>query len=286
MAVTEDTRLSLEGFDTAKEYTILVYAAAGQDNISEFTEVTVETWKEVSVSISVAQKSRELKAGEVYVIKASAVPSDVHLIYRSLNDKIAAVDQNGKVTAIAEGETDITITCREDAKASATVHITVIKPGSSGSVPALNSKLEDANLEYRVTKSDAVNGTVTVSGVKAAGRKKSTITIPATVSKNNYTFKVTAIDKNVFKSCKKKLKSVIIGANVNEIGANCFQKCTKLKSIRFMGTIAPKKVGKNAFKRIKSNCKIYYSKNMRKSELKKLKSKMKSAGKKVIYKKK
>lgn len=286
VAVTEDTRLSLEGFDTAKEYTLLVYAAAGQDNISEFTEVTVETWKEVSVSISVAQKIKELKAGEVYVIKASAAPSDVHLIYRSSNDKIAAVDQNGKVTAIAEGEADITITCREDAKASATVHITVIKPGSNGSVPALNSKLEDANLEYRVTKSDAVNGTVTVSGVKAAGRKKSTITIPATVSKNNYTFKVTAIDKNVFKSCKKKLKSVIIGANVNEIGANCFQKCTKLKSIRFMGTIAPKKVGKNAFKRIKSNCKIYYPKNMRKSELKKLKSKMKSAGKKVIYKEK
>lgn len=222
------------------------------------------------------------------MIKASAAPSDVHLIYRSLNDKIAAVDQNGKVTAIAEGETDIAITCMEDAKASVTVHIKVIKSESSGSdsVPTLNSKVEDANLEYRVTKSDAVNGTVTVSGVKAAGKKKSTITIPATVSKNNYTFKVTAIDKNVFKSCKKKLKSVIIGANVNEIGANCFQKCTKLKSIRFMGTIAPKKVGKNAFKRIKSNCKIYYPKNMRKSELKKLKSKMKSAGKKVIYKKK
>ena len=288
VAVTENTELSLGGFDTAKEYTILVYAVAGQDNISEFTEVTVEAWKEISVSISVAQKSKELKPGEIYVIKASAAPSDVHLIYRSLNDKIAAVDQNGKVTAIAEGETDIAITCMEDAKASVTVHIKVIKSESSGSdsVPTLNSKVEDANLEYRVTKSDAVNGTVTVSGVKAAGKKKSTITIPATVSKNNYTFKVTAIDKNVFKSCKKKLKSVIIGANVNEIGANCFQKCTKLKSIRFMGTIAPKKVGKNAFKRIKSNCKIYYPKNMRKSELKKLKSKMKSAGKKVIYKKK
>ena len=153
-------------------------------------------------------------------------------------------------------------------------------------VPALNSLIEDANLQYRVTKSDAVNGTVIVSGVTAAGKNKSAITIPDTVVKNNYTFKVTAIDKNVFKVCKKKLKSVIIGANVTDIGANSFTKCNKLKSIRFMGKTAPKKVGKNAFKGIKATCKIFYPKSMSKSELKKLKKKMKSAGKKVKYKKK
>lgn len=153
-------------------------------------------------------------------------------------------------------------------------------------VPALDSLIEDANLQYRVTKSDAVNGTVKVSGVTAAGKKKGTITIPASVEKDGYTFKVTAIDKNVFKGCKKKLKSVIIGANVTEIGANSFNKCSKLKSIRFMSTTAPKKVGKNAFKGIKSACKIFYPKSMSKSELKKLKKKMKSAGKKAVFKKK
>lgn len=153
-------------------------------------------------------------------------------------------------------------------------------------VPALDSLIEDANLQYRVTKSDAVNGTVKVSGVTAAGKKKGTITIPASVEKDGYTFKVTAIDKNVFKGCKKKLKSVIIGTNVTEIGANSFNKCSKLKSIRFMSTTAPKKVGKNAFKGIKSACKIFYPKSMSKSELKKLKKKMKSAGKKAVFKKK
>lgn len=158
-------------------------------------------------------------------------------------------------------------------------------PAKNDEIPALNSLIEDANLQYRVTKSDAINGTVIVSGVTAAGKNKSAITIPDTVVKNNYTFKVTAIDKNVFKVCRKKLKSVIIGANVTNIEANSFTKCTKLKSIRFMGMAAPT-VGKNAFKRIKATCKIFYPKSMSKSELKKLKKGMKSAGKKVKYKKK
>ncbi len=158
--------------------------------------------------------------------------------------------------------------------------------GTEPSVPGLNTLIEDANLQYRVTKSDAVNGTAAVTAVTAAGKKKGTITIPATVEKDGYTFKVTVINKNVFKGCKKKLKSVIIGANVTEIGATCFNKCSKLKSIRFMGTVAPKKAGKNAFKGIKSTCKIFYPKSMSKSELKKLKKIMKSAGKKVVYKKK
>lgn len=153
-------------------------------------------------------------------------------------------------------------------------------------VPTQNSLIEDANLQYTVTKSDARNGTVTVSGVTAAGKKKSAITIPATVEKDSYVFKVTAINKNVFKGSKKKLKSIVIGANVTEIGANSFYKCSKLKTIRFMGTAAPKKVGKNAFKGIKPACKIFYPKAMNKAEIKKLKKKMKSAGKKAIYKKK
>ena len=52
-----------------------------------------------------------------------------------------------------------------------------------------------------------------------------------------------------------------------------------------MGKKAPKSVGKNAFKGIKAKCKIITPK-MKTGEIKKLKVKMKSAGKKVVYKKK
>ena len=62
-------------------------------------------------------------------------------------------------------------------------------------------------------------------------------------------------------------------------------KSRKLASIKFMGKKAPKSVGKNAFKGIKAKCKIITPK-MKTGEIKKLKVKMKSAGKKVVYKKK
>ena len=158
-------------------------------------------------------------------------------------------------------------------------------PGTVNTVPALDSVIEDANFTYRVTKSDAVNGTATVTGLTAAGKKKTKLTIPATAVKDNYTFKVTAIDKKAFQK-NKKLKNVVIGVNVTSIGANSFNKCSKLANIRFMSTKAPASVGKNAFKGIKSKCKIYYPKKMKRAQLKKLKKKMKSAGKKVVYKKK
>lgn len=277
--------VSISGLDTSKAYEILVYAVAGQNNMSEFAEVKVEAMSVIPVAaISVAEKNKNLNVGETYSIKVSITPAMAEITYRSSNDKAAKVDANGKVTAVAEGEADITIAGKANPNVTATVHIKVTKAGKA--VPALNTLIEGADLQYTVTKSDAVNGTVAVSAVTAAGKNKGTITIPATVEKDGYSFKVTAINKNVFKGCKKKLKSVVIGANVTEIGANSFNKCSKIKSIRFMGTMAPKKAGKNAFKGIKSTCKIFYPKSMSKSELKKLKKIMKSAGKKVKYKKK
>ena len=285
-ASTESTETIISGLDVKREYTIMVFAINGAGQ-SEFAETTVEALETIPVAaISVKETSKELKIGDEHLINVSITPANADISYRSSNEKAAKVEQNGKVTAVAEGEADITIAGVANPEVNAVVHIKVTKTNGKMPVPALNSLIEDANLQYKVTKSDAVNGTVIVSGVTAAGKNKGTITIPDTVVKNNYTFKVTAIDKNVFKVCKKKLKSVIIGANVTDIGANSFTKCNKLKSIRFMGTTAPKKVGKNAFKGIKATCKIFYPKSMSKSELKKLKKKMKSAGKKVKYKKK
>lgn len=151
-------------------------------------------------------------------------------------------------------------------------------------VPAKNSEISNGDLLYTVTKSDAKNGTVSVKGLTAASKNKKSVKIPDTVEKDGYTFKVTAIGKNAFQ--KSKLKSVVIGANVTSIGANSFNKSGRLGSIRFMSKKAPKSVGKNAFKGVKKNCKILYPKKMKASELKKLKKKMKSAGNKIVYKKK
>lgn len=142
------------------------------------------------------------------------------------------------------------------------------------------------DFEYKVTKSDAVNGTVSVSKLTSAGKKKTSLTIPPTIVENGYTFKVTEIGSNLCAKSKK-LKSVVIGANITKIGNKSFNNCKKLGSITFKCAKVPK-FGKQAFKGTKKNPKIFYPSKMKK-KLKDLKKAMKKAGIKAsdkCYKKK
>ena len=164
---------------------------------------------------------------------------------------------------------------------SSTTNNTAAMPSAKGTV------IKRGNIQYAVTKSAVKNGTVMVKKLTSAGKKKSAITIPATIKDNRgYTFKVTAVAKNAFQKSKK-LQSVVIGKNITSIGAKSISKCSKLKKITWKSTAAPK-IGSQAFKGIKAKCKIYYPKKMKAKALKTLKSRIKSAGagKKVIYKKK
>ena len=146
-------------------------------------------------------------------------------------------------------------------------------------VPAKGSKFTDkkTGLVYKVTRSDAKNGTVTVTGTTAAKKNAKKVTIPATVVKDGYTFKVTAISAKAFQN-RKKLSSVVIGAKA-------FYKDAKLKNITFKGNKAVK-AGKNAFKGIKANAKVTVPYKISKKNLNKIKKAVKSAGKKVVIKRK
>ncbi len=140
----------------------------------------------------------------------------------------------------------------------------------------------DGILQYKITKSNAKNGTAAVAGL--LNKKRSKITIPATVKKDGYTFKVTEILKGVFQK-NRKITQVQIGSNVKKIGAKSFYNCKKLNRITFKNKNAVK-IGSKAFSGIKKKCKVTVPKKMTKKNFAKLKKGMKSAGKKIVYKKK
>lgn len=158
------------------------------------------------------------------------------------------------------------------------------QPVGPAVVPAVGTAFDVNGIQYKVTRSDAKNGTVTA--VKLTGKKKAKLTIPATVKKDGYTFKVTAIGANAFQK-NAKLKTLVIGSNVTTIGKNAFYKCSKLKTITFKGKKAPK-IGKKAFKGITAKSKIIVPKKIAAKQLKALKKRMKAAGagSKAVYKKK
>ena len=144
-------------------------------------------------------------------------------------------------------------------------------------VPAVGTTKPVGRGFYKVTKSDAKNGTVTLVKPRKATEKK--FTIPGTVKIDGVTFKVTEISKNAFKN-NKKLTQVIIGKHVTKIGANAFNGAKKLKKITIKSTQL-KKVGKKAFKGIDKKCKIKVPKKKLTSYKRLLKGKGQKASVKI-----
>lgn len=151
-------------------------------------------------------------------------------------------------------------------------------------IPAAGKTVYSSGVSYKVTKSAAVNGTVSLEKWNKGKQKK--VVIPATVVIDGYTFKVTSIADKAFQN-NKSLKKVTIGVNVVKIGNKSFYKCKKLSTVIFKNKNAVK-AGKHAFKGTASKIKVTVPKKMKAKKLKALKKNLKKAGisKKAVYKKK
>ncbi|MBR6222546.1 MAG: leucine-rich repeat protein [Lachnospiraceae bacterium] len=153
-------------------------------------------------------------------------------------------------TVITDKDTQIEE--KKDAKKEDTTNAkkkaTSLKKGSKFSVTKNSVKINyivTANLQVQV---------ISVSN-------KKTVTIPATVKYDGFTYKVTSIGAEAFAS-KKKIAQVTIGSNIRRIGSAAFYNCKKLKKITFKGKYKKLTIGKYAFKGIHSGARIYIIKDV------------------------
>lgn len=129
---------------------------------------------------------------------------------------------------------------------------TTTKDFEIAAIPAKGKVYTAGNLKYKVTKSAYKNGTVSVYA--PAKKTLTSVSIPATVKINGYTFQVTAIGNKAFAKCTK-LKSVKIGTKVTTIGKEAFSGCKALTSITISSNVL-KAVGSSAFKGISAKAVI------------------------------
>ncbi len=107
---------------------------------------------------------------------------------------------------------------------------------------------------YQIT--DLTAGNESVMYVKPEDTGIKSAIIPDTVNIDGVDYKVTDIEDNAFKGCKK-LKKVTIGENVLRIGTKAFYKCKKLKKITIKTSALTKdSVDKGVFKGINENAKV------------------------------
>jgi hypothetical protein len=116
----------------------------------------------------------------------------------------------------------------------------------------------------------------------SVNKKKTSITIPATIKLGKNSYKVTAVQKGACKGYGK-LSKVVVGKNVKRIGDEAFMNCKALKMITFGAGVTTlgknvlngdkkiktitfkgkkiKKIGKGTFKKVSKNTKIVVPKN-------------------------
>ena len=132
----------------------------------------------------------------------------------------------------------------------------VIAPGET-KVPSAAKAPETAGTKIASKKGDTYKVTDTsgkipeVELTKSAAKKKAkTVVIPKTVKVDGVNYKVTAIAEKAFAG-NKKLKTVVIGADIEKIGAKAFYKCVNLKKVTIQTTkLKAKSVGAKAFAKI------------------------------------
>ena len=142
VTVDEKGKVTAVGNGTA---TITVTSVSG--NYTATVAVTVKIPVEIEKISIEAEKETLTKLGESTEVKVKIEPENADaqkLIWKSENEMIAAVDENGKVTAIGNGMAIITVTT-EDGKNTASITITVKIPDE----PVINKTKGFGRLKVR-----------------------------------------------------------------------------------------------------------------------------------------
>ena len=102
---------------------------------------------------------------------------------------------------------------------------------------------------YKVTNTSGKTAEVKLIKI-AKNSKAKTVIIPKMVKIDGVNYKVTSIAKRAFAG-NKNLKRVVIGAEIEQIGAKAFYNCPNLKAITIKSTgLTAKSVGAKAFDKI------------------------------------
>ena len=141
-----------------------------------------EPEKPVLTGVKASVEKAELKVGETTKATATIMPEGaegVELAWTSSDDKIATVDKDGNVKAVAEGTATLTVTATQGSGDSAvtktaTVDVTVIKDG--GTDPEPEKPVVLTGVKASVKKADLKVGETTKATAKITPEKAENVT--------------------------------------------------------------------------------------------------------------
>lgn len=211
-------------------------------NIRKTCEVTV--LQQIN-TITFSESYAEINVGDVYSVKYTKDPVDVYnnkINWKSSNEKVAKVDENGVVTALSRGSVEITAVADDGKGAEATIYLTVnqlakeiklnktslsIAPGNTIDLIATVSPTDTNNSEVEWTSSNEKVATVSYGSVTAVGKGTAIISCKTTdgtelvaTCKVTVIQPVTSIKLNATKKTLVKGKTVALKATVGPTSAS------------------------------------------------------------------
>ena len=142
--------VSIDGLEANTDYAAGTYQVSRQNDNGESTKVDVPAFKTKPIAVTgvtLDKTSLTIDVGNTATLVATVAPStatDKSISYVSSNEAVATMDNEGLVTAIGAGTTDITVTTTDgDKTAVATVTVSEVAPE------------EPANLNVTPNETDA-----------------------------------------------------------------------------------------------------------------------------------
>lgn len=200
-------------------------------------------------------------SGNWYCYIVLRLEGEAYNKYKFANKDVLAVTVNGETWQITEvkSDTDCALVRVLGVPGNTTGNTTGNTAGTTTgnttsttqkTMPAVGVQLQDASSAavYRVTAVGA-----TVEYVRPISQSIKTVTVPAVVTIDGITYKVTRIAENALKNSKQVTK-IVIGNNVTVIGAGAFSGLSKLKGVTMGANIT--NIGDKAFYKCKALTKI------------------------------
>ena len=243
---------------------VLAYALALALTLSVITVPSTDAYaasgsvKSVTVT-NLPAKQVTIKKGKSFVLKTKVTTSgkiSKAVVYKSSNSKVAKVTKTGKITAVKNGSTYVTVYAKANKKKVCKVKVTVGTPVSSvklSKASATINKGKTLTLKATVSPKSASNKTLTW---KSSNKKVATVSSKGVVKAVNAgTAKITATANDG--SGKKYTCTVKVNIPVSSVKLNkASTELTEGEVVTLKATVAPSNASNKSVKWSTSNAKV------------------------------
>ena len=187
--------------------------------------------KEETTSLKITiSGNKTVKVGETITLKANVTPKDAKVVWTSNKNKIATVDENGKVTGVSAGTVTIkgTITDEKGNNKSASVKVTVSKasePTVKPEDPGTTTPEDPGTITPGTTPSEPEKKTYTVTFNSDGGssvdaipvEEGKTVSEPKAPTREGYTFEGWYLGETKYDFSKPVTGDITLTAKWNEV---------------------------------------------------------------------